>query len=469
MQSTHDRRVAAWALALASVASFMVALDALVVTTALSTIRVSLGASIEELEWTVNAYNLSFAVLLMTGAALGDRFGRRRIYVVGIGLFVAASAACALAGSVGWLIAARAVQGAGGALIMPLALAILSAAIPPERRARALGIFSGVTGLALIVGPLVGGAIAQGLAWEWIFWLNVPIGLLVIPLVLRRVDESFGERGALDVGGLLLVTLTALGIVWGLMRGNGAGWGSLEVVVSLAGGVVLGVAFVAWEARATAPMIPLRLFRSSAFAAGNATAFLYTGAIYGSLFFLPQFLQVVQGYSPLATGLRLLPWTAVLFVVAPIAGGLVNRLGERPLVVVGLLLQTIGMAWLGLIATPDVAYGRLALPLLVAGAGVSLAMPAAQNAVMSAVGRAEVGKASGTFNMVRYLGGAFGLAMAAAAFAGAGGFGSAGAFSVGFGPAVGVSAALSLLAALTGLGLPGRRAAVPAESSSRAA
>jgi EmrB/QacA subfamily drug resistance transporter len=470
MTSTHDNKTATWVLALASVASFMVALDALVVTTALSTIRDSLGASIEALEWTVNAYNLSFAVLLMTGAALGDRFGRRRMYVVGLGLFVAASAACALATDVGWLIAARAVQGAGGALVMPLALALLSAAIPPERRAKALGIFSSVTGLALIVGPVIGGAIAQGLAWEWIFWLNVPIGLLVIPFALRRIDESFGERATLDVGGLVLVSGAALGIVWGLMRGNTAGWGSLEVVVTLAAGLVLALTFVAWESRSTAPMVPLRLFHSPAFASGNAAAFLYTGSIYSSLFFLPQFLQTVQGHSPLATGLRLLPWTAVLFVVAPIAGGLVNRLGERPLVVVGLLCQTIGMAWLGLIARPDVAYLSLVPPLVLAGAGVSLAMPAAQNAVMSAVARSEVGKASGTFNMLRFLGGAFGIAVAAAVFTGAGGFGSAQAFSAGFGPAIGVSAGLSLLSALAGLGLPGRRTATPlAESPSQAA
>jgi hypothetical protein len=294
----------------------------------------------------------------------------------------------------------------------------------------------------------------------------------VIPFVPRRIDESYGDRAALDGGGLMLVTLAALGIVWGLMRGNGAGWGSLEVTVSLAGGIVLAIAFVAWESRARAPMIPLRLFRSGAFAAGNATAFLYTGAIYGSLFFLPQFLQVVQGYSPFGAGLRLLPWTAVLFVVAPISGGLVNRFGERPMVVVGLLLQTIGLAWVGLIATPDVPYGSLVLPLIVAGAGVSLAMPATQNAVMSAVARSEVGKASGTLNMLRYLGGAFGLAVSAAVFAGAGGFASPEAFGAGFAPAVGVSAGLSLMAALTGLGLPGRRwASAPlakSPSSSRA-
>ena len=233
-----------WVLALVSVASFMVALDALVVTTALSTIRLDFGASIEALQWTVNAYNLSFAVLLMTGAALGDRFGRRRLLAVGLGLFVAASAACALAPGIGWLIAARAVQGAGAALVMPLAMALLSAAFPREQRGQALGIFSGVTGLALIAGPLVGGAVVEGIAWQWIFWINLPIGLLVIPLVLARIPESYGPGTVLDIPGLALVAGAALGVVWGLMRGNSAGWGSLEVVATLAAGLLLALAFV---------------------------------------------------------------------------------------------------------------------------------------------------------------------------------------------------------------------------------
>jgi len=239
-----------WVLALASVASLMVALDTLVVSTALTTIRSDLGASIEQLEWTVNAYNLSFAVLLMTAAALGDRFGRRRLFAAGLGLFVASSAACALAPGVGWLIAARAVQGVGAAFVMTLALALVSAAFPPERRGSALGVFFGVTGLAVGSGPVVGGAIAEGLAWEWIFWLNVPIGLVLIPLVWRRIEESFGGDTGIDVQGLALVTGGALGIVWGLVRGNAAGWGSVEVVGSLVGGVLVAGAFVAWEPRA---------------------------------------------------------------------------------------------------------------------------------------------------------------------------------------------------------------------------
>jgi EmrB/QacA subfamily drug resistance transporter len=320
-----------WVLALTSLASFMVALDTLVVATALSTIRRDLGASLEALQWTMNAYNLSFAVLLSTGAALGDRFGRWRLFAVGLGVFVAASAACALAGSAGWLIAARAVQGAGAALVMPLAMALLSAAFPREERGKALGVFSGVTGLALIAGPVVGGAVAEGLAWPWIFWVNVPIGLVALALVHRRIPESGGPGPALDLPGVVLVTGAALGVVWGLMRGNGVGWASLEVAGALAAGVLLAFAFVAWEQRATQPMVPLRFFRTRAFSSGIAASFPFYAALYGTVFLLPQFLQAVHGQGPLGAGLRLLPWTATLMVVAPIAGALVNRLGERRL------------------------------------------------------------------------------------------------------------------------------------------
>jgi EmrB/QacA subfamily drug resistance transporter len=449
-----------WVLILSSVASLMVALDALVVSTALSTIRLDLGASIEQLEWTVNAYNLSFAVLLMTGAAIGDRLGRRRVFAGGLALFVAASAACALAPDVGTLIAARAVQGAGAAAIMPMALVLLSANFPTELRGRAMGLFSGITGLAVLSGPVVGGAIAQGAAWEWIFWLNVPIGLVAIPLVLRRMPESFGARARIDVAGLALVTGAALGVVWGLVRGNSAGWGSLEVVGSLVAGIGLGVAFVAVELRARAPMLPMRLFRSRAFAAGNATVFFLLASLFGAVFFAAQFLQTALGYGPLDAGLRLLPWTAMLFFVAPIAGSLLNRLGERPLIVTGLTLQAVGMAWIGVVADPSVSYGQLVPAFVIAGACVSMALPAAQTAVMGAVAPAEAGKASGTFNTMRQLGGVFGIALLVAVFAGAGGYASPAIFVDGFGPAIGVSAGLAVIGAVTGLALPRRRAVV---------
>ncbi|HEY4463624.1 MAG TPA: DHA2 family efflux MFS transporter permease subunit [Streptosporangiaceae bacterium] len=450
-----------WVLALTSVAALMVGLDMLVVTTALTTIRLHLGASIEQLEWIVNAYTLSLAVLLMTASALGDRFGRRRLFIIGVGLFTAMSAVCALAPSIGWLIAARAVQGAGSAMIMPHALALLSGAYPPARRARALGIFSGVMGLAILGGPMVGGAVVQGLAWPWIFWLNVPIGLAVIPLAARRIRESRGTGARLDLGGVVLVTVAAFGLVWGLVRGSAAGWGSAEVTGALAGGAVFTAAFVAWELRVREPMLPMRLFRSRAFAAGNAATFGMYGSVFGAAFFLAQYLQTSLHYGPLAAGLRLAPWTVTLSLVAPVAGAWAGRIGERPLIAGGLALQAGGFAWIALVARAGASYPAMIAPLVLAGCGVSMAMPAAQNAVMGAVPPAAIGKAAGANNTLRQLGGTFGIALLAAVFTGTGSYASAGAFRAGFGPAAGVAAGLSLAAALAGLWIPGRRA-VPA-------
>jgi EmrB/QacA subfamily drug resistance transporter len=446
-------------LALTSVASLMVGLDMLVVTTALTTIRLHLGASIEQLEWIVNAYTLSLAVLLMTASALGDRFGRRRLFIIGLGLFTAMSAACALAPSIGWLVAARAVQGAGSAMIMPHAMALLSGAFPPHRRAKALGIFSGVTGLAILGGPMIGGVVVQGLAWPWIFWLNVPIGLAIIPLAARRIGESRGSGARLDLGGVVLVTGAALGLVWGLVRGNAAGWDSFEVIAALAGGASFTAAFVAWELRAREPMLPMRLFRSRAFAAGNAAAFGMFGSIFGAAFFLAQYLQTSLHYGPLAAGLRLAPWTVTLSLVAPAAGAWAGRIGERPLIAGGLAMQAGGFAWIALIARDGASYPAMIAPLVLAGCGVSMAMPAAQSAVIGAVPPGAIGKASGAFNTLRQLGGTFGIAILAAVFTGAGSYASARAFSDGFVPAAAVAAGLSLAAAIAGLWIPGRRAA----------
>jgi EmrB/QacA subfamily drug resistance transporter len=454
---TSERARSTWVLALASVASLMVALDTLVVSTALTTIRIDLGASIEELEWTVNAYNLSFAVLLMTAAGVGDRFGRRRMFAAGLALFTAASAACALAPDVGWLIAARAIQGVGAALVMTLALALVSAAFPPERRGSALGIYFAVTGIAVASGPTIGGAVAEGIAWQWIFWLNVPIGLLLIPGIRARIAESFGPDTALDLRGLALVTAGALGIVWGLVRGNSAGWDSLEVIASLAGGVALTGAFVAWELRAREPMLPMRFFRSRPFSAGNAAVFLTFGALFAGVFFFAQFLQTGLGYGPFDAGLRLLPWTATLFFVAPVAGNLVDRYGERPFMAAGLALQAAGFAWIALIAEPGLDYSEMIAPLIVAGLGVSMAIPAAQNSTLGAVPMEAVGKASGTNSTMRELGGVLGIAVAVAVFAGAGSYASPAAFSDGFAPAIAVAAGLSLVGAFVGFALPGRR------------
>jgi EmrB/QacA subfamily drug resistance transporter len=446
-----------WVLALTSVASLMVALDALVVSTALGTIRTDLGASIGQLEWTVNAYVLSFAVLMMTASALGDRLGRRRLFAAGLGLFAAASVMCALSPDVNWLIAGRAVQGVGAALVMPLALAQLSAAFPPERMGWATGVFSGVTALSTLAGPLVGGAIAQGLAWQWIFWLNVPIGLVIGTLALRRMPEGFGPRATLDVPGLAMITAGAFGLVWGLVRANSSGWGSIEVLSGLAGGALLAIAFVAWELRAGAPMLPMRLFRSRAFSAGNAAMFLLNGSLFGAVFFMAQFQQTALGQGPFDAGLRLLPWGAAMFLVAPRAGTLADRFGARTAIAGGLLLQALGMAWIALIADPGLAYAQMIAPMVVAGAGFALAIPVVQTSVMVAAPRADIGKASGTLSTIRQLGGVFGIAIPVAVFAAAGGYASAQAFSDGFAAAMGVCAALALAGAIAGALLPGRR------------
>ena len=446
-----------WVLALTSVASLMVGLDILVVTTALTTIHDKLGASLGQLEWIINAYTLSFAVLLMTASALGDRFGRRRLFLAGLALFTVMSAACALAPSIGWLIAARAVQGIGSAMIMPHAMALLSAAYPAEKRAKALGIFSSVTGLAVLGGPMIGGAVVQGLDWPWIFWLNVPIGLVLIPLAARKIDESRGRVARFDVGGVVLVTLGALGLVWSLVRGNTAGWASPEVLATLAGGVAALAGFIAWERRAPEPMLPLRLFRSRAFTAGNAAGFGMYAGIFGAAFFLAQLLQLDWHYGPLGAGLRLAPWTVTLTLVAPVAGALVPRIGERPLVTVGLTLQAAGFVWIALVVREQMDYAAIVAPLVLAGCGVSLAMPAAQNGVIGAVPPADLGKAAGTFNTLRQLGGTFGIAILAAVFSGAGSYASARAFGAGFVPTAEVAAGLSLAGALAGTFIPAKR------------
>jgi EmrB/QacA subfamily drug resistance transporter len=450
----NTKRATAWVVVLTAIGSFMGALDTLVVSTALPTIRLDLDASVSQLEWTVNAYNLAFAVMLVTAAALGDRFGRRRLYAVGLVGFALASAACAASPTVGSLIAARAVQGVGAAFMMSLGLALLSAAFPAEKRGTAIGLFSAVTGIAVASGPIVGGAVVNGLDWTWIFWVNVPIGLVAAPLVLTRMRESFGPNTSLDLAGLGLVSAGAFGIVWGLVRGNSAGWGSVEVVTALAVGALLVVAFVLWERRTPEPMIPTSFFRSRAFSAGNLAIFMVFGSLFAEVYFFSQFLQNGLGYDVLGAGLRLMPWTGTFLLVGPAAGALTDRIGERPLMVTGLLIQAGATLWIALTASPDMAYWELVIPMVIAGIGISMAIPSAQNSVLGSVSQEAVGKAAGTNSVMRELGGVFGIAIAVAVFAGAGSYASPQAFTDGFGPAAGVAAALALVGALAGSFLP---------------
>src|SRR4051794_1791785 len=354
-----------WTLVVTSTALFMVSLDNLVVTTAIPVLRADLDASIEQLEWTVNAYTLTFAVLLLTGAALGDRFGRRRMFAIGLAIFTAGSAFAALAPTIEALNVARAVQGVGGAIVTPLTLTLLSAAVPKEKRGLALGIWGGVGGLAIAVGPLVGGAVVEGISWQWVFRLNVPIGLVLIPLALRRLEESHGPSGKLDLPGLALVSVGLFGIVWGLIRGNGQGWGSPEIVGSIVAGFVLVAAFVLWELRTASPMLPMSFFRSRTFTLANvASLFMFFG-MFGSIFLLAQFFQTVQGYGPLGSGLRILPWTLAPMFVAPVAGALSDRIDPKRIVATVLTLQAIALAWIASVSTPTTPYSHLVLPFVV--------------------------------------------------------------------------------------------------------
>ena len=445
-----------WTFVITSFALFMVVLDNLVVSTALPVIRTDLNASLEELEWTVNAYTLTFAVLLLTGAALGDRFGRRRMFVAGLSLFTAASAAAALAPTMDALIAARAIQGIGGAIVTPLTLTILSDAFPKGKRGLALGAWSGIAGLAVASGPLVGGAVVDGISWQWIFWLNVPIGILLVPLAYRFLRETHGPVSSLDLPGLALVSGGLLGLVWGLIHGNGDGWTSPQIVASLAFGAVLTAGFIAWELRTAAPMLPMGFFRDRAFAAANGASLLMYFGMFGSIFLLTQFLQTVQGHSPLGAGLRVLPWTAMPMIIAPIAGALSDRIGGRPLMAVGLALQATGLGWLAAVSTPTVAYSDLVIPFILSGTGMAMFFAPVANVVLSSVRPEEEGQASGANNAIREVGGVFGVAVLASVFAQYGGYGTPQSFVDGLGPAIWVGAIVVGVGAVISLAIPGR-------------
>jgi len=446
-------------LALTSVSFFMVALDALVVVTALPAIHHSIGGSIATLEWAVNAYGLTFAAGIITAAALGDRLGRRRVYVAGLLLFTMASAACALAPTAGWLIAARAVQGLGSAAVTPLSLTILSSAFPPARRGAIIGIWGGIGGLAIAGGPLVGGAVVQGLNWHWIFWINVPIGLVAAVLSAIFLPGSRGPATRLDLPAVPLVAGGAAAVAWALVQAGSAGWSDPKAVTAFCLGAVLLAGFVIRERRAAEPMLPLRLFRSRTFSAANVSGFLTSGAIFSAAFLTSQYFQMGLGYSPLATGLRLLPWTATPVLVAPAAGALADRIGARPLLVTGLVMQAAGLAWVAGIAAVGAGYAQFVIPLIIAGVGISMTLPTVATAALGAVPAADIGKASGVNNTMQRFGGAFGVAIATAAFASYGHLGSPASVVSGYRPALAVSAGLSLAGAVAAMAVGRRRTA----------
>src|SRR5215217_3863675 len=387
-----------WTFAVVSTALFMVVLDNLVVTTALPSIRADLGASIESLQWTVNAYTLTFAVLLLTGAALGDRFGRKRMFTIGVSAFTVASAAAAIAPSTSALIA--------------------------------------------------------GISWHWIFWINVPIGIALVPLAARFLTESHGPARHLDLPGLALGGFGLLGVVYGIVRGNELGWTSTEILASIGAGAALVAAFIAWELRAPHPMLPMRFFRSRAFAAANGVGFFMSFGVFGSIFLLAPFLQVTQGLSPLEAGIRTLPWTAMPMLIAPVAGILSDRIGSRPLMATGLALQGGALAWLAAVSEPDVAYASLVLPFAMAGAGMALVFAPSANAVLGSVDQASAGQASGATNAIRELGGVMGIAVLASVFSTHGSYASPQAYTDGMVSAVWVGAAVLAAGALVALLIP---------------
>ncbi|PSR66673.1 MFS transporter [Nocardia sp. MDA0666] len=443
-------------LAAVGIPMFMVTLDNLVVTNALPVIRTELGASLADLQWFVNAYTLSFASLLLTASALGDRFGRRRMYLSGIALFTLASAACALATEPWMLILARAIQGFGGAAVMPLSLTLLANAVPVAKRSAAIGIWGGISGLGIAVGPVVGGLVVDGLSWQWIFWLNVPIGLLALPFVARVLGESFGGGRRLDPVGLVLSAGGVLSIVWGVVHGADDGWTSAPVLATLFAGALALIAFVGWELRSPAPMLPMRLFRSRAFAVMNVSAFAFAVGVFGSIFLLAQFFQVVQGYSPLAAGVRTLPWTMAPMVVAPLAGLVVDRIGARTLIVAGQVFQAAALAWIGAIVTADMSYAAFIGPFLLAGIGMGLTFAPGSTVVMASAPPEDQGVASGTNNTIREVGVAMGVAILASIFASYGSYLSPADFVAGMAPAVRVGAVVVALGACATALLPRR-------------
>jgi EmrB/QacA subfamily drug resistance transporter len=442
-----------WVLALTSTAYFMVVLDALVVVTALPRMQRDLHTDLASLQWTVNSYGIAFAAGIITAAALGDRFGRRRVFNLGLALFTLGSAACALAPNATDLVVARVAQGIGGAAVLPLSLTILTTAFPPQRRGMIVGIYGGLAGLAVAAGPLVGGVVTEGLDWHWIFWINVPIGLLATALSTRLLPESHGAVGRVDLVGVGLVTSGVVGLIWALVRANGIGWSSPEIVTTLVAGCALLVAFVGWERRSHEPMVPLRLFHSRAFAIGNVTMFLMSGATFAAAFLITQEFQFARGYSPISTGVRLLPFFGTPMIVSPLAGALSDRVGRRPVMVTGLTLQALGFAWVAARGSLKTSWLELVVALLVAGIGISMALPTVPTAVLGSVAETEMGKASGVNLMAQRFGAVFAIAIASAVFSAHGNLNDPAAVTAGFRPALWTCVIFAALAALASIAI----------------
>jgi EmrB/QacA subfamily drug resistance transporter len=446
-------------LAVTAVSALIVALDQMVVVTALQTIQADLGGTLDALQWTVNAFALPFAALMIPWAGLADRLGHRRVYLAGLVLFAVASVLCALAPTTAFLIAARVLQGVAGAAVMPTALALLVASTPPARRGATLGAYAAVTGVAVVGGPVLGGAVAAGLSWQWVFWINVPVIAVVVPLGARVLPEHRGTRSRIDLVGLVLVAVALTSVVWGLVRSGSAGWADPVTTTAVVGGLLVLAVFVAWERRVPVPMLPVHLFGVRNFAAGNLAALLQFASLFGVVFFLAQYLQVSLRHSPLEAGLRYLPWTALMLVLPPLMGRVVDRYGARWVLVGGLLVQGTGMVVGGLAVARGAGYTELAVLLLLSGIGTSAAMPAQQTAVLSALPPAATGQASATFNTVRQIGGPLGVAALGAVFAAYGGDLDPAWFASGFSAVLVAAGIVALLGAASATTLRGRAGA----------
>lgn len=458
------RRPFGLVVAAASVPMFMATLDNLVMTNALPVLHERLGATVEELQWFVNAYTLSFASMILVASALGDRFGRRTVFLIGIAIFGAGSVLAALSTDPGQLIAARALQGLGGAGVLPLSLALISGGVSRERRPLAIGIWGGISGLGVAVGPLVGGAIMEGWNWQAIFWINVPVALVAIPLALFALGNDFGERARVDILGALLAGVSVLALVHGIVRGNDDGWSSLGVIVELTAGVMLMLGFLFWQSRAKAPLVPLRLFRDRSFSVTNLIGFAFSFGTFGSIFILIQFMQVVQGASPLEAAVRTMPWTLAPMVIAPLAGIFAPRIGTRVLMMAGLFLQSVGLFWLGLELSTDVAYGALVTPFILAGIGMGLVFAPSATALLATLGLVDHAKASGVNSTAREIGIALGTAVMTAIFVGAGGQLLPDSYVDAARPAVITGATVLLFATIVALWLPAGRSSTSRES-----
>jgi EmrB/QacA subfamily drug resistance transporter len=438
-------------------AYLLITLDALVVVTALPSIHADLGGGAGNLPWIINAYALTFAAGIITAAALGDRLGRKRTYAAGLVLFTVASAACALAPSLGVLIAFRAVQGLGAAVVMPLGLTLLTSTFPAERRGAVVGIWGGVAGLGVASGPLVGGAVTEGLDWHWIFWVNVPLGIGAVIAVLRVLPETYGPRTRLDPLGMFAASGAMASLIWGVLRAPDAGWGSAEVTFALGLGVALLLAFIGWESVAPEPMVPLSLFRSRVFSAATCTQFLMAASIFATAYVTSQYFQVSRGDSPLGTGLRFLPWTMTPLLVAPIAGKLVDRVGARAIAAPGLVLQAVGFVWLLGEAQAHASYAAFVAPFVLAGVGISMALPAPSAAGLNAAPPALLGRAAGVLNTVQQIGQATGVAVVTVVFDAHGSLSSPSEMLSGYEPALVTAATISVLGAAAALGISRHR------------